>query len=77
MAAAQRAARHAFALPVIEAREREPVRTGTVHVAPGGYHLLLEQDRRFALSVDEQVCYSRPSIDVLFGCAADVYHGRH
>jgi two-component system chemotaxis response regulator CheB len=26
------------------------------------------------LSVDEQVCFSRPSIDVMFGSAADVYH---
>ena len=61
-------------LPVIEAGERQPARAGTVHVAPGGYHLLLEQDRHFALSVDEQVCFSRPSIDVMFGSAADVYH---
>ena len=61
------------ALPVREAREREPVSRGTVHVAPGGYHLLLESDRRFALSADKQVRFSRPSIDVLFESAADVY----
>ena len=62
------------ALPVIEATERQPARPGVVHVAPGGYHLLLEHDRHFALSVDEQVCFSRPSIDVLFDSAADTYH---
>ncbi len=61
-------------LPVVEARERQPSVGGTVHVAPGGYHLLLENDRHFALSVDEQVRFSRPSIDVLFASAADVYH---
>ena len=61
-------------LPVVEARERGPVSGNTVHVAPGGYHLLLEHDRHFALSVDERVCFSRPSIDVLFESAADVYH---
>ena len=61
-------------LPVVEAAERQPARGGTVHVAPGGYHLLLEHDRHFALSVDDQVCFSRPSIDVLFESAADVYH---
>lgn len=61
------------ALPVIEAQERHPVRPGHVHVAPGGYHLLLEPDRHFALSVDPFVRYSRPSIDVLFGCAAEAY----
>jgi two-component system chemotaxis response regulator CheB len=44
-----------------------------VHVAPAGYHLLVENDRHFALSVDEHVRYSRPSIDVMFGSATDVY----
>jgi two-component system chemotaxis response regulator CheB len=62
------------ALPVVEAQERWPASGGTVHMAPGGYHLLVENDRHFALSVDPQVSFSRPSIDVLFGSAADVYH---
>lgn len=61
------------ALPVIEACERQPASGGTVHVAPGGYHLLIENDRHFALSVDARVCYSRPSIDVMFSSASDVY----
>lgn len=61
------------ALPVVEARERHPATPGQVQIAPGGYHLLLERDRHFALSVDPTVRHSRPSIDVLFGCAADVY----
>jgi len=61
------------ALPVVEARERCPVSPGTVHVAPAGYHLLIEQDRRFALSVDPPVHFSRPSIDVLFDSAARAY----
>lgn len=61
------------ALPVIEAGERQPALGGTVHVAPGGYHLLIENNRHFSLSVDEVVRYSRPSIDVMFGSAADVY----
>lgn len=64
---------HHSVLPVVEAHEREPARGGIVHVAPAGYHLLMEYDRRFALSVDEKVCFSRPSIDVLFGSAAEVY----
>jgi two-component system chemotaxis response regulator CheB len=64
---------HHSTLPVIEARERQPAIGGTVHVAPAGYHLLVENDRRFALSVDEQVRFSRPSIDVMFASAADVY----
>ncbi|HEV2538461.1 MAG TPA: chemotaxis protein CheB [Frateuria sp.] len=63
-------------LPVREARERFPVEPGMVHVAPPGYHLLIERDRRFALSVDEPVHYSRPSIDVLFESAAETYGAR-
>jgi two-component system chemotaxis response regulator CheB len=61
------------ALPVVEAGERQPITGGIVHVAPGGYHLLVEKNRHFALSVDEPVCFSRPSIDVMFSSVADVY----
>ncbi len=68
-------ARHA-AMPVLEARERETPRAGTVYVAPSGYHLLVETDGRFALSVDPRVSFARPSIDVLFTSAAEAY-GRH
>lgn len=59
------------ALPVSEAQPRQAARPGAVYVAPAGYHLLLERDLRFALSVDEKVSYARPSIDVLFDCVAD------
>jgi len=61
-------------LPVMEARERQLASSGVVHMAPGGYHLLIENDKHFALSVDELVCHSRPSIDVMFSSATDVYH---
>jgi len=61
------------ALPVREAEDKLPVSEGTIWFAPAGYHLLIERDRSFALSVDELVNYSRPSIDVLFESAADVY----
>lgn len=60
-------------LPVREAGERMRIAPGHVYVAPAGYHLLIEKDERFALSVDERVSYSRPSIDVLFESAAEVW----
>jgi two-component system chemotaxis response regulator CheB len=63
-------------LPVREAHECGPVQAGTVYLAPPGYHLLIERDRRFALSVDMPVHYSRPSIDVLFESATDAYGAR-
>jgi two-component system, chemotaxis family, protein-glutamate methylesterase/glutaminase len=65
-------AKHAT-LPVEEAQERAPMRGGVIHVAPSGYHLLIETNRRFALSVDQRVSFSRPSIDVLFESAAEAY----
>ena len=64
------------ALPVCEAADKEPVRPGTVYFAPPDYHLLIDAGPSLALSADELVNYSRPSIDVLFESAADVYGAR-
>ena len=61
------------ALRVKEAEDKEPIRAATVYLAPGDYHMLVEQDRHLALSVDARVNYARPSIDVLFESAAEVY----
>lgn len=58
-------------LRVEEVEDKDPLRSGTLHVAPPNYHLLLERNGSLALSVDEQVLFSRPSIDVLFESAAD------
>lgn len=63
-------------LPVVEAGELAAVAPGFVYVAPPGYHLLIEEDFTFSLSVDAKVSYSRPSIDVLFESAADAYGER-
>jgi len=60
-------------LTVKEAEDKEPVRRGFVYLAPGGYHLLIDPEESFSLSVDERVNYSCPSIDVLFESAADVW----
>ncbi len=61
------------ALPVQEAQDKAPIEPGTVYFAPADYHLLIDSGPSFALSVDEPVHFSRPSIDVLFETAADVY----
>lgn len=60
-------------LPVKEAEDKEPIDAGTVYLAPPDYHLLVEPGGTLALSVDAPVRYSRPSIDVLFESAADVW----
>jgi two-component system chemotaxis response regulator CheB len=63
-------------LPIREADDKEPVEPGTVYFAPPDYHMLVEKNRQIALSTDEPVHFSRPSVDVLFESAADVYGER-
>lgn len=60
-------------LTVKEAEDKEAARPGVVYFAPSDYHLLVEADGHLALSSEEAVNYSRPSIDVLFESAADAY----
>ena len=60
-------------LTVKEAQDKEPVRPGYVYTAPADYHLLVEPDETFSLSIDERVSYARPSIDVLFESAVSVW----
>ena len=60
-------------MQVKEAEDKEPICEGTAYIAPANYHLLIEEDRTLSLNTDERVNYSRPSIDVLFNSAADVY----
>jgi len=59
-------------MPVVEAEDKQPIERGRMYIAPADYHLLVERGA-FALSTDERVQYSRPSIDVLFESAADAY----
>lgn len=58
---------------VREAEDKEPALPGTIYFAPPDYHLLVEDNGALSLSSDEEVLYSRPSIDVLFESAADAY----
>lgn len=70
-------------LTIKEADEKEKIacpteqsfgrETGNVYIAPANYHLLIEKDRTFSLTIDELVNFARPSIDLLFESAADAY----
>ena len=55
------------------ARDKQAIRPGEIYLAPGDYHLQVEELGNMSLSADGQVCHSRPSIDVLFQTAADAY----
>jgi two-component system, chemotaxis family, protein-glutamate methylesterase/glutaminase len=63
-------------LTVLEADDKEPIVPGTIYFAPPDYHLLIDTGPQISLSSDEPVHYSRPSIDVLFESAADIYRER-
>ncbi len=55
-----------------EVEDKEPIVPGRAYLAPGGYHLLVEEGR-LSLSTEGPVSFSRPSIDVLFESAAAAY----
>ena len=60
-------------IPVKEIEEKETIKQGFIYLAPSDYHLLLERDATFSLDHSEKINYSRPSIDVAFESAADLY----
>jgi two-component system chemotaxis response regulator CheB len=60
-------------LNIKEADDKEPIRPGCLYFPPANYHLLVELDETFCLTIDPKVNYARPSIDVLFESAAFVY----
>ena len=63
-------------LYIKEADEKEKIENGTAYIAPSNYHLLIENDKTFSLTVDERVNFARPSIDVLFESAAEAYKSK-
>lgn len=63
----------ACAIRVKEADEQERIVPATVYFAPPNYHLLVERGGLLALSADPPVNFARPSIDVLFESAAQVF----
>jgi len=64
-----------ISIPLQEVEDKDEIIPGRIYLAPANYHLLIEPDC-FALSTDAPVSYARPSIDVLFESAADVYVDR-
>ncbi len=57
-------------LPVSEPFDKEKILPGRVYIVPANYHLYIEPNKTFALSSEEVVNHSRPSIDVTMSSAA-------
>ena len=64
------------AINVKEADDKDLIKKSFAYIAPPNFHMLVESDRTISLNVEEKVCFSRPSIDVLFETASFVY-GEH
>jgi len=60
-------------IPVKEIEDKDSLKAGAIFLAPADYHLLFEKDKSVSLDYSEKVNYSRPSIDVAFESAANVY----
>jgi two-component system chemotaxis response regulator CheB len=58
---------------VSEAEEKQLILNDHIYLAPADYHLLIENDNTLSLDVSEKINYSRPSIDVTFESAAEVF----
>jgi len=60
---------HVTPLRVVEPCDKERIDRGCVYAAPANYHMLVERNGMIALSIDEKVNWSRPSVDVLLDSA--------
>jgi len=58
---------------IIEPHDKELIKPGNAYLAPSNYHMLVDIDKRIALSISKQINHSRPSIDLSFQTAADTY----
>ncbi len=63
-------------LPVQEPFDKEKILPGRVYIAPANYHLYVEPDKTFALSTEDVVNHSRPSIDVTLSSAAYSFNNK-
>ncbi|MFQ5519164.1 MAG: chemotaxis protein CheB [Mariprofundus sp.] len=63
-------------IPIHDAEDKMRTEAGHLYVAPPDYHMLIESADSIALSLDEPVHCCRPSIDMLFESAADIFRSR-
>lgn len=63
-------------IPIIEPFDKEQIKPGKAFLAPANYHMYIELGNRVALSTEEPVNHSRPSIDLSFITAAQVYRNK-
>jgi two-component system chemotaxis response regulator CheB len=60
-------------MEVRETEDKDEMMPGVLYIAPADYHVLIERDGTMTLDDSEKINYSRPSIDVSFESAAEIY----
>ncbi|HNT40606.1 MAG: chemotaxis protein CheB [Bacteroidales bacterium] len=63
-------------IPIIEPDDKEQIKPGKAYLAPANYHMFIELGNKIALSTEDPVNHSRPSIDLSFLTAAQVYRDK-
>ncbi|MBE9467184.1 MAG: chemotaxis protein CheB [Bacteroidetes bacterium] len=61
-------------MPIEEPNDKDPVKHGRIYLAPANYHMYVELGNKFALSTEDPVNHSRPSIDLSFESVAYNYN---
>ncbi|HEY0246458.1 MAG TPA: chemotaxis protein CheB [Mucilaginibacter sp.] len=59
-----------------EISDKDQINKNTIYIAPANYHTLIEKEGSFSLDVSDSIWYSKPSIDVTFENAAEVFADR-
>ena len=59
-----------------EVSDKDEINNNTIYIAPANYHTLIEKENTFSLDVSDPVWYSKPSIDVAFESASEIYKDR-
>lgn len=60
-------------IEILELEDKADIEAGRIYIAPADYHLLFENKKTVSLDSSEKMNYSRPSIDVTFKSASEVF----
>lgn len=60
-------------LAVKEGSDNQTIYPGEVHIAPGGYHMVVDRGYKIHLNQEPMENSCRPAVDVLFRSAADAF----
>lgn len=60
-------------IAIVEVEDKTELEENTIYIVPADYHVLFENHKNMSLDISEKMNYSRPSIDVTFRSAAEIY----